>query len=818
MPQTGAISTQPQFNNSYMLSQALPTNKTINGGFSSSQDSTSLQLIGKDGKVKGILNEVVWAGGARLYHYLSGNGATALPLPKNISNLADAKAYVAARSGSGSWKNANQGAADTTAKPAPARSEVNPKSNSISGGRIGEGTSSPVTANSSGEVVNGKITQISWNTGSGGSSFIFQGAGITKELPPGVKTLAAAQRFVKDQFATGKWSAATPLPKLYSIPDNQGKISVWSNGTTQSTELKARRTFQNGEWRDAGFVAQEARIYTSNKLLSDPGQPYDAKEKGYLVGKETPVRSLVMDKNGKAITSLDDAKKRVAQLMTQGTFTRSTLQVSKMSPKDKLTYMVQHALKNVGPAAAEELKSLLTVDTLAKAALLGGAQFIPGVNFAVNIFAGILVGKEGIELGMQFVGAINSALNAKTTAELDSAGMNLAEATARLGVGVGSAVIGAGAAKVAGKLRPGIKSVPGTKPGKTTSIDPAAVQGKLYGNSPGNTPVRSPLRTPNAADGSAPRPVGYKVPSIQKSSKTPKGQFATSGANGAEGAYRNRNPRSETAARAASAAPVEPVTKMEKRAAAEFIEKTFPDFASFMLNMSKMSTTGTENASQKNARIQSEKQIKTVAESMGYQDIKNVKIERRPAKNIIIASNQQSSAALSPDTAAADISFEATVKNVPVKVSLTSWYNPGVFVRSPNIPYVEGAGNLDRSKLKGQTTARLGGFEMGIQPSVGLNYQSGQSKYLNAGFSMIARGAHAKAVIDISQKGKLSATPSVNFSVDGSAYMSIGPVRGTSYVELGRVLSAGKKFKVFDIVNIGVNPALVNDTIEKITK
>ena len=803
----------PQFNPSYQLSQVLPIKSA--GGFASSNDSKTLQLIGKDGKVKGIINETAWADGSKSYHFLSGNGATPLALPVGVKTLAQAKAFAAKQLGIGSWKDPSQPGpvaqkATVRKTTAPATKAPATKTAPVSGW-IGEGASTPVKVKVGGQVTTGKITQTSWNTGSGGSTLIFQGAGITKELPANIKTSAAAQTYINSQFASGSWKEAIPFPRLYDIPDNKGRVTVWSNGTTQITDLKAKRAFVNREWQDAGFVVQEARIYTDNKMLGGADQHYDQAAKGYLLSKENPSRNLVMDRNGKPITNLEVAKKRVAELMARGTFTPQTLQVAKMSPKEKLSYAFQHALKNLGPAAAGELKSLFTLDTLAKAALLGGAQFIPGVNFAVNAFVGILVGKEAIELGTQFIGAINASLNAKTKEELESAGQNMAEASARLGVGVGMSLVGAGAAKVAGKIRPGIKTLRNTKP--PTTIKPSTIRGQLYGNAPVKPPTRSPIRTPNAAEGTAPRPVGHQVPTVQKS-KTPKGQFAPSGVNNAEGAYRNRNPRSETVAKAAAMAPVEPVTKIEQRAVVDMVNKSFPDFAKFMGNMKDMSMTSVENAKQKKARVDAQKQIKSVGENIGHTDITNVKIVRRDAKNVIILSSQQSSTALSPNSAAADITYDAKYMGKPIKVSLTGWYNPGVFARSPNLPpYVEGIGNLNPKVVKLQTTSRLGSFEMGLQTNVGSEHATNASKYLNAGFSMIARGAHGKTVLDFNQKGKFVVTPSINFSVDASAYLSLGLVRLTTYGETGRVVSVGKKFKVYDVVNVGVNPALVNDAI-----
>jgi hypothetical protein len=98
---------------------------------------------------------------------------------------------------------------------------------------------------------------------------------------------------------------------------------------------------------------------------------------------------------------------------------------------------------------------------------------------------------------------------------------------------------------------------------------------------------------------------------------------------------------------------------------------------------------------------------------------------------------------------------------------------------------------------------------MGLQGNVG---PRGANSHLNAGFSIVARGPSAKAVLDVDPKAdkKFSARPSVNLSVDFSAYATVFPLRFGPYFEMGR-FAAGKPKTVLDKLDVAINPEYLTE-------
>ena len=125
----------------------------------------------------------------------------------------------------------------------------------------------------------------------------------------------------------------------------------------------------------------------------------------------------------------------------------SSNSTANMSGTDKLMYVLDVAMKNATPAVAAELKALFTPENMVKMAVLGGVQFIPGVGIAADVVVGLVAGQQAIDVGIKYFDAIYTALNATTKDELESSGVAIAQATAQLGVGVGSTLVGAGIAK-----------------------------------------------------------------------------------------------------------------------------------------------------------------------------------------------------------------------------------------------------------------------------------------------------------------------------------------------------------------------------------
>jgi hypothetical protein len=208
-----------------------------------------------------------------------------------------------------------------------------------------------------------------------------------------------------------------------------------------------------------------------------------------------------------------------------------------------------------------------------------------------------------------------------------------------------------------------------------------------------------------------------------------------------------------------------------------------------------------------------ETMVKKFAEKMGGSNVREISITPRNARDVIVMTHQQESFASNKDSFAFDVSyvFDAKVAGatVPLKGNWTAWYNPGEFARA-GTPYVDSKATDATKSASTQMVLRGGAFEMGIQGKVSPAMGNAGSAIANVGFSIIARGPHVKSVVDVSSKGKLTYAPSLNLSVDMSAYASLGALRAGPYFELGRLgLDDSGKVKpgfVFDPLDIGINP------------
>lgn len=400
---------------------------------SSNRDSAigAVQAQGPDGKVyKGELRQRLYGTGQVAY-FFKGTGEVH-KLPTTISSSKEAAEYVRIRINKGDFsdlKLGDQKAVGIT--PATSRkSDV--RAWQISG-------RSP-----DGRTYTAQLIQINWDTGTGGSKFVLKGNRNSHELPSSVTTLSQANTYVRQKISSGAWKDKNPDPKMYSIPNGKGKIREWESGQITTTELKEKRIFSDGKWINDGFVADGVKRYSSNPLQ---GGTYNAEAQGYFTDGNKQQKQITRP-DGTVIKDLNAAKARVKELVEKGVFMPSK-SVAQMSPGEKLDHVLTVALRNATPAVAAELKALFTPENLAKMVVLGGVQFIPGVGIAADVVVGICVGEQAIDVGMKYFGAIYTALNATTKAELDSAGVTIAQATAQLGVGVGSTLVGAGIAKAA---------------------------------------------------------------------------------------------------------------------------------------------------------------------------------------------------------------------------------------------------------------------------------------------------------------------------------------------------------------------------------
>jgi hypothetical protein len=389
----------------------------------------AVQAQGPDGKVyQGELRQRLYGTG-QVSYFFKGTGDVH-KLPTNITSSKEAAEYVRTQINQGNFndlKLGDQKAVGIT--PSTARSSA-PQSWQISG-------KSP-----DGRTYSGQLIQANWNTGTSGSKFVFKGDGNSHELPSSVTTLAQANTYVRQKISSGTWKDKNPDPKIYTVPDGKGKIREFNSGQITMTELKEKRVFSDGKWTSGGFVADGVKRYSSNPLQ---GGSYNAEAQGYFIDGNKQQKQITKP-DGTVIKDLDAAKARVKELVGQGVFMPSK-SVAQMSPGEKLDYVLTVALKNATPAVAAELKALFTPENMAKMAILGGVQFIPGVGIAADIVVGICVGQQAIDVGIKYFNAIYTALNATTKAELDSSGVAIAQATAQLGVGVGSTLVGAGIAK-----------------------------------------------------------------------------------------------------------------------------------------------------------------------------------------------------------------------------------------------------------------------------------------------------------------------------------------------------------------------------------
>jgi hypothetical protein len=445
-------------------SAANPTIGTIPNSPNRDVAIGAVQAQAPDGKVcQGELRQRLYGTG-QVSYFFKGTGDVH-KLPMNITSSKEAAEYVRTQINQGKFVDlslGNQKAVGIT--PALARSSA-AQSWQISG-------KSP-----DGRTVSGTLTRVNWDTGPSGSKFVFKSADAAHELPASISSLSEANMYVRQKISAGTWKDKNPEPKLYSIPDGKGKIREFQYGQIVTTELKERRIFSQGKWIDDGFVAQGLKSFQRSPVA---GQKYDPEAGGYFTGGNAQEKRIT-SADGSVIKDLVAAKNRVKQLIGQGNFVPEK-SVAQMSGPEKLQAALSVALKNATPAVAAELKALFTPENMVKMAVLGGAQFIPGVGLAADIVVGICVGKEAIDVGIKYFNAIYTALNATTKAELESAGVAIAQATAQLGVGVGSTLVGAGIAKAA---RAKISK------GKPSGTPPAA-------EAPGATPSAAPVKPTKA--------------------------------------------------------------------------------------------------------------------------------------------------------------------------------------------------------------------------------------------------------------------------------------------------------------------------------
>jgi hypothetical protein len=383
-----------------------------------------VQGFGPDGKVyKTQLIMRIYDGSGTLRYYANGKA-----LPPKIISETEAKTYVRQQIARGTLGTLQLGNQQAFPNQTSVRTSA-PQTWQISG-------KSP-----DGRVYTGQLMQTNWNTGPSGSKFVFKGDGNSHELPSSITALAQANTYVRQKISAGTWKDKNPDPKIYAIPDGKGKIREFNSGQITVTELREKRVFSDGKWMSGGFVADGVTRYSSNPLQ---GGTYNAEAQGYYVDGNRQQKQITKP-DGTVIKDLDAAKARVKDLIGRGVFMPSK-SVAQMSPGEKLDYVLTVALKNATPAVAAELEALFTPENMVKMAVLGGVQFIPGVGLAADIVVGICVGQQAIDVGMKYLGAIYTALNATTKAELDGAGVAIAQATAQLGVGVGSTLVGAGIA------------------------------------------------------------------------------------------------------------------------------------------------------------------------------------------------------------------------------------------------------------------------------------------------------------------------------------------------------------------------------------
>lgn len=273
-----------------------------------------------------------------------------------------------------------------------------------------------------------------------------------------------------------------------------------------------------------------------------------------------------------------------------------------------------------------------------------------------------------------------------------------------------------------------------------------------------------------------------------------------------------------------------PLKTMENASLQNMGRRTFNAVTDMIASVKGISTTNTETLVQTRDRVRAEGHIRKFAQSLGQTDVTNITIKPRDPNNIIALTHQESSATFmkSPLSFASEISYDSKAPGgVPIRSRFTAWFNPSFFGRI-GMPYGDskgGAVNPDTNKKISptlQSVVRTGFFEAGIQGNVGLNTNSDQAKYSNAGFSIALRGPSFKAVIDLNPNGPrnlpepkktLTASPSFNMSVDMSGYVTLGIFRGGPYVEIGR-FAKGKSPVVFDKFNLSINPEFIKDVQE----
>ena len=432
----------------------------------------AVQAQGPDARVyKGELRQRLYGTG-QVRYFFKGTGEVH-KLPTNILSAKEAAEYIRTNINKGNFHDlalGDQKAVGIT--PASARSTA-AQTRQISG-------KSP-----DGRTYTGQLIQNNWNTGRAGSKFLLRGENNSHELPSSITTVTQANTYVRQKVSSGTWKDKNPDPKIYTIPDGKGKIREFESGQITMTELKERRLFSNGIWMNDGFVADGVKRYASNPLQ---GGTYNAEGQGYFTDGNKQQKQITKS-DGTVIQNLDAAKARVKELVSQGVFMPNK-SVAQMSGSEKLNYALDVALKNATPNVAAELKALFTPENMVKMAVLGGAQFIPGVGIAADVVVGICVGQQAIDVGIKYFNAIYTALNATTKAELHSSGLAIAQATAQLGVGVGSTLVGAGIAK---SLR--------TKIGKSKPSE-AAPAAEAHGATNNAGPVKptkpsKTARTPN---------------------------------------------------------------------------------------------------------------------------------------------------------------------------------------------------------------------------------------------------------------------------------------------------------------------------------
>jgi hypothetical protein len=198
-----------------------------------------------------------------------------------------------------------------------------------------------------------------------------------------------------------------------------------------------------------GFVV--TRVSTFN--IEGWGQPT---KYGFPAASE--VRNVaVRSAGGGSITSLEQATRRVEELVRNGSLTATGTAeakaleqatalpkpVAQMSATDKVKYLLHEALRQLPVSAAREVKEMLTSPQtwLVMGAFLV-AQAVPGVNVVANLVGSLLLGNDIVDTGGKMAGAFQSALGATSQAELVQAGKALGEALAHAGISGVSAYAG----------------------------------------------------------------------------------------------------------------------------------------------------------------------------------------------------------------------------------------------------------------------------------------------------------------------------------------------------------------------------------------